>query len=487
MIELEPVQKFTVFDDLATRERIAGWLTKIAPSLPPSPLDERLEKALGYTPELYRLYIEHGVGRFMAGQIDADYFKKVTRSTIDHGLEGAWVDGMEHNGLVFPDDMTDEWSMTLAEMIQKEMGFLDGFVHAMQQGQERVKAGGSYNKELEQAMHRGELWARRYNDIRQRAIRITAASAKARKLASRRKAIRMAWRMGTTEKHCVNCKALHGIVAFQYEWEQSGYFPRVPNEKLECKGFYCDCTCEPTDLRRNVPRGLTIESWMNKRIERNKKLGKYDPEQPRAPEGSENGGQWITDDMFSRITETLMEEPRPKNEKTIEQIIKDNPVGDEYKHIGSIELTAYRTGDLIGRDDRGLFFGISREAAEPYVSLHANQPVKEYHIKTGNTIIAKNQHALYEQLFKKRLDVNDIDISHKFNSTPRALRWAEARISRTLAAKGYDSALLTQPFGPLPELWVFSKNSSRIAAKVARAQGLNKWTPAAAPEPASHA
>jgi hypothetical protein len=271
----DEAKKLDQANDLTQHERIEAWLRKVTVTLPPSPLDERLEKALGYTPELYRIFISHGVGRFMAGQINDEYLRGITRGTIEHGLVGAWVDGMEQNGLAYPDDMTDEWNLALGEMIQKEMSYLPGFIHALNLGRERVQAGGSYNAELEQALKRAELWARRYDDIKQRAIRITAASPKARKLARKRGAIRMIWKLGLTEVHCPSCLALNGVVAFEWEWAKSGYFPRIPNEKLECKGFKCDCTCLPTELRRSkaLRNGRTLEEWIPERIERVKRLG----------------------------------------------------------------------------------------------------------------------------------------------------------------------------------------------------------------------
>ncbi len=128
--------------------------------------------------------------------------------------------------------------------------------------------------------------------------------------------------------------------------------------------------------------------------------------------------------------------------------------------LGPISVRVFRTGDLVGQDNRGIFFAEERENAESYASLHG-KPVVEYSIQTKNTRRAESAHSLYQELFGKRLDVNDIDISHKFNSTPRALRWAEARIARRLQSQGFDSVLLTKAFGHV-ELWVLPKNSIQI-------------------------
>jgi len=175
----------------------------------------------------------------------------------------------------------------------------------------------------------------------------------------------------------------------------------------------------------------------------------FDPNQPRDEEG-----KWTEVENAARHAAGLG--------SSIQQIVDSTQIGDEFVELGKISVIAYRTGSIDHGHERGIFFGNTPEAIKDYESLHANEPVKEYQITTGNTIAAKDVRSLYQQLYKKRLDLNAIDDAHKFNSPAKALRWAEARVARTLTARGFDSAILSAPFNAPPELWIFPKNKSTI-------------------------
>lgn len=107
---------------------------------------------------------------------------------------------------------------------------------------------------LQPLLDRVPLWANRFNEAMSRAnMTITA------KLGGR-----MIWKLGETEKHCTSCGALHNTVAFASEWELSGVHPQGgPNDKLECGGWQCDCSLEPTDKRRSPKAWDKIMSVTN--------------------------------------------------------------------------------------------------------------------------------------------------------------------------------------------------------------------------------
>jgi hypothetical protein len=66
---------------------------------------------------------------------------------------------------------------------------------------------------------------------------------------------RLRWKLGKTEDHCLTCSYLDGLVAYAAEWDESGYHPQgAPNEQLQCGGWQCDCSLEPTDSPRT--RGI---------------------------------------------------------------------------------------------------------------------------------------------------------------------------------------------------------------------------------------
>lgn len=92
-----------------------------------------------------------------------------------------------------------------------------------------------------QFQSRVDLWVSRYEDTKNEAI-----------LFYSEKNQRLRWVYGDTQ-YCETCSQLNGIVAFASEWETAGVQPQSPpNDLLECQGWHCQCTLEPTDDRRSA-------------------------------------------------------------------------------------------------------------------------------------------------------------------------------------------------------------------------------------------
>lgn len=65
------------------------------------------------------------------------------------------------------------------------------------------------------------------------------------------------WALGQTERHCMTCLGLNGQVHRLETWQRAGLLPGV--EKLECKGYNCDCRLnKTTDKARG---SLTAYKW----------------------------------------------------------------------------------------------------------------------------------------------------------------------------------------------------------------------------------
>ena len=95
---------------------------------------------------------------------------------------------------------------------------------------------------IDPLLSRADLWANRYDD---------AYNAAVAKIESETGG-KLIWKLGATEKHCLTCAALDGVVAFASDWDATGLHPGGgPNDKLECGGWRCDCSLEPTDQRRS--------------------------------------------------------------------------------------------------------------------------------------------------------------------------------------------------------------------------------------------
>jgi hypothetical protein len=95
---------------------------------------------------------------------------------------------------------------------------------------------------FDNSISRLELWGARFDDVRGRAVVLLGQDAK------------LEWHLGETEQHCRTCSRLDGVVKRASFWQTHGILPKAPpNDMLECGGWKCDCTLEPTD--KPVTRG----------------------------------------------------------------------------------------------------------------------------------------------------------------------------------------------------------------------------------------
>lgn len=156
---------------------------------------------------------------------------------VDEQLTRAWNEGMRKNELDPEQDMIDEWQQVLDEAKLSELDYVDDFAREIVQTSRDDIANDSNNLPL--LLARADTWANRYTDIVNLAV-ITTAGGKNR----------LVWTFGDTE-HCDTCQKLNGIVAFASEWQLAGVQPQSPpNAQLDCGGWHCACTLEPTDQRR---------------------------------------------------------------------------------------------------------------------------------------------------------------------------------------------------------------------------------------------
>ncbi len=90
-------------------------------------------------------------------------------------------------------------------------------------------------------LSRAVLWANRWNESYNNAILLIQAQ----------EGGNMIWVFGDTD-HCATCESLNGVVASANEWVESGYQPQ--GSMLDCGGFRCKCSLEPTSQRRSKNR-----------------------------------------------------------------------------------------------------------------------------------------------------------------------------------------------------------------------------------------
>ena len=166
---------------------------------------------------LYREQIGFEFLDLMASLIEAQFTRAYNQALRDEGVE-----------------MDAEFEAHLTGLVVNQFPFVDGLFDDVLQA---VVNGDS----VEPLLSRADLWANRYNEV----------VSEAHLEIARRFGGKLVWRLGATEEHCVTCAALNGIVAFGVDWDASGLVPQnAPNALLECGGWRCDCSLEPTDERR---------------------------------------------------------------------------------------------------------------------------------------------------------------------------------------------------------------------------------------------
>lgn len=193
--------------------------------------------------ELLRMGIKNaaGLARSVRGAVrrlynsaDISAFIGEMYGYIEAQFTAAWFEGMADNGLN-KDDMTEEWVNHLTGLIVAEQAFVYDF------GNEIVAAAlgtGGSTKPIDPFLARADLWGNRYNEIVNEARIMTAEAGQ-----------KLVWVFGDTD-HCETCMELNGIVAFASEWSVAGVKPQsAPNDNLQCGGWRCKCSLEPTDQR----------------------------------------------------------------------------------------------------------------------------------------------------------------------------------------------------------------------------------------------
>lgn len=196
--------------------------------------------------EQYRARLWGAMVRLYNGGRDGNFLGSFARS-IDEQLTQAWNQGADDVG-VSPEEMTAEDMFILEGIINNENAFIEGVMGEI----DAARANPEYTREMfdKEWGARVDLWANRYNETVNRARMHFGAKE------------RLEWRLGATEQHCSTCSQLNGIVAFGYEWDEARIHPQMPpNSMLECEGWRCDCSLEPTTRRRTahaLDRLLTI-------------------------------------------------------------------------------------------------------------------------------------------------------------------------------------------------------------------------------------
>lgn len=197
----------------------------------PSPTDAKeadLDTKAGGR-DSYATGIRSAVRGLWSGVFDYDQFFGSMMSTIRAGLTRAWYDGAREMGIL-PSELTPEERLELERAIQSEFSHLNGFASDIESNS---KANGG---KIAPLLKRADLWINRWLDVKNQA-RLMAGGDK-----------KLKWVLGATEEHCKTCAAMNGKIKRASYWRDHGPHPQQPvNDTIECKGWKCLCTWEPTD------------------------------------------------------------------------------------------------------------------------------------------------------------------------------------------------------------------------------------------------
>ena len=140
--------------------------------------------------------------------------------------EMAYTDGLVEGGIA-ADEITPEDREAVLTWVREQEQFIDRTSNEIFRQEQLPTA---------QAEMRAELWA---NKSLRSIYQAGRASADRNGMYK--------WRLGATEQHCTTCMGLNGQVHRMDTWTKAGLLPGV--DKLECKGYNCDCELERTNER----------------------------------------------------------------------------------------------------------------------------------------------------------------------------------------------------------------------------------------------
>jgi len=167
-----------------------------------------------------------------SGLVGGDFIDTMA-NLISGQLTQAYQQALEDEGytdFALPEYLAD----SLEKMILNQYDFVDQYYRDIIDA--RIDG-----TSIDPLLMRADMWANRWNEAYNEAVRLLTLEAGGN----------LVWRYGEDE-HCETCRGLNGIVASAREWEEAGVRPQnAPNPLIDCGGWQCQCSLEPTDARRS--------------------------------------------------------------------------------------------------------------------------------------------------------------------------------------------------------------------------------------------
>ena len=177
----------------------------------------------------YQLNLRAAAYGLWSGKMD--YYSAFDQmfAAIDRGLPQGWAEGAKECGIL-PDEYSPEERQALDQALRIEKDHVDEFLTWIE---EHNQASGSKRDAI---YGRLDVWVNRYRDVVNRAKAMACSDQKLR------------WVLGPTE-HCTTCAKLSGRIKRGSYWQSHVMPQSPPNGQLECGGWNCQCTLQPTEDR----------------------------------------------------------------------------------------------------------------------------------------------------------------------------------------------------------------------------------------------
>jgi hypothetical protein len=182
----------------------------------------------------FRRNIRASVRGLWSGAISKRQALLTFRSAIEKAIDQAWIEGAAECGIQ-EEDLTVEELTARDEFIFEQNDLAPDFIDAIADNS-KINGG-----QLTSLLQRAEMWINQYSSAKQQSEAMACKDEKRE------------WRVGRTE-HCRTCLALNGQVRRMSFWINNVMPRNAPNEKLECRGFRCQCVLRKTD--KPISRGL---------------------------------------------------------------------------------------------------------------------------------------------------------------------------------------------------------------------------------------
>jgi hypothetical protein len=174
-------------------------------------------KAWNMTRAAFMARFVDAVSNALAGQYTRRQFGVILLDRLRAAARDAYFDGLEAGGVVRA-DFSAEDLQALNQWLKEQSQYVNSFARrvydqGLSDAQVTLHANLWANKSLRGAYQLGEYSANRNGSYQ--------------------------WRLGDTDEHCRDCLRLNGQVHRLRDWMRKRWMPG--SEKLECKGYNCDC------------------------------------------------------------------------------------------------------------------------------------------------------------------------------------------------------------------------------------------------------